>query len=273
MPLPSLALPSRRPSRRAPRFGVGAWRALVLAAVVGLGAAEPAAAQRGRGRGGFGWGTAVQPNVPYDGRFAFVRLRYPEYEAAGWAFDYPAMERNFMTIVQDLTRIRPHVRGSNVFAMDDPDLGRYPIAYLSEPGYWYPTDAEAAGLRTWLRKGGFLIVDDFYFNQWMPFERAMRQVLPEGRFVRLGVDHPIFDSFFTIRSLDGMHHPSAREARAEYYGIFEDNDPQRRLLVIVNYNNDIGDYMEWSGEGWYPVNLSNDAYKFATNYLIYGLTR
>jgi hypothetical protein len=31
--------------------------------------------------------------------------------------------------------------------------------------------------------------------------------------------------------------------------------------------------MEWSGEGWYPVNLSNDAYKFATNYLVYGLSR
>ena len=42
--------------------------------------------------------------------------------------------------------------------------------------------------------------------------------------------------------------------------------------MIINYNNDIGDYMEWSGEGWYPVNLSNDAYKLATNYLVYGLT-
>jgi hypothetical protein len=43
-------------------------------------------------------------------------------------------------------------------------------------------------------------------------------------------------------------------------------------MVIVNFNNDIGDYMEWSGQGWYAVNLSNDAYKFATNYLVYALT-
>jgi hypothetical protein len=183
------------------------------------------------------------------------------------------MERNFMTILQDLTAMRPHVRQSNVHAMDDPALGHYPIAYLSEPGYWAPTESEAVGLRAWLLKGGFLIVDDFLFNQWMQFERAMRQVLPEGRLVRLTADHPIFDSFFTIPSLDGMHHPSSREARAEYWAIFEDNDPAKRVMVIVNYNNDIGDYMEWSGDGWYPVNLSNDAYKFATNYLIYGLTR
>jgi hypothetical protein len=83
----------------------------------------------------------------------------------------------------------------------------------------------------------------------------------------------IFDTFFQIRSLEGMHHPSTPQARAQYLGIYEDNDPTRRLLVIINYNNDIGDYMEWSGEGWYPVNMSNDAYKFATNYIIYGLSR
>ncbi len=215
----------------------------------------------------------IEPNVDYDGRFTFVRLRYHGYGPAGWAFDYPAMERNFMTIMNDLSTIRPHVRESNVHDMDDPELFRYPIAYLSEPGYWQPSDSEARGLRTWMQKGGFLIVDDFYFNQWQQFERAMRLVLPDARIMRLTVDHPVFHSFFSISTLDGMHHPSNRNARAEYYGIFENNDPSRRLMAIINYNNDIGDYMEWSGEGWYPVNLSNDAYKFATNYIVYGLTR
>jgi hypothetical protein len=105
----------------------------------------------------------------------------------------------------------------------------------------------------------------------MQFERAMRQVLPEGRLVRLTVDHPIFDSFFTIKSLDGCT-TRRRAGAGRVLRIFEDNDPSKRVMVIVNYNNDIGDYMEWSGDGWYPVNLSNDAYKFATNYLIYGLT-
>jgi hypothetical protein len=43
-------------------------------------------------------------------------------------------------------------------------------------------------------------------------------------------------------------------------------------MVIINYNNDIGDYMEHSGAGWWPVNITNDAYKFAINYVVYGLT-
>jgi hypothetical protein len=214
----------------------------------------------------------IEPNVPYDGKFTFVRLRYTEYGRSGWEFDYPAMERNFMTIVTDLTTMRVHSRGSNIHRMDDPALSHYPIAYLSEPGYWIPSDSEAAGLRRWLEKGGFLIVDDFYLRQWDNFARSMRLVLPNAQFVRLDKSHPLFDAFFRVPTLEGMHHPDNRSAIAEYYGIYEDNDPSKRLLVVVNYNNDIGDYMEWSGQGWYAVNLSNDAYKIATNWLVYALT-
>lgn len=97
-------------------------------------------------------------------------------------------------------------------------------------------------------------------------------MMPDAQFVRLERDHPLFNSFYRIGTLDGMHHPSNRSARAEYYGVYESNDPGRRLMVVVNYNNDIGDYMEWSGQEWYAVNLSNDAYRFATNYLVYALT-
>ena len=47
----------------------------------------------------------------------------------------------------------------------------------------------------------------------------------------------------------------------------------KRLISIINYNNDIGDYIEWSGTGRIPINLTNDAYKLAVNYIMYGLTR
>ena len=226
-------------------------------------AAGVAAAQRG---------IRLEPNVQYDGRVTFVRLRYTNGGPPGWAYDYPAMERNFMGILGDLTTIHPRSDSSNIITMDDPELLRYPIAYLSEPGYWLPNESEAVGLRTWLAKGGFLIVDDFLLWQWSNFERQMLRVLPGARLVRLDVSHPVFQAFFSLTTLEGMTHPDNNGARAEYFGIFEDNDPSKRLMVIVNYNNDIGDYMEWTGQGWYAVNLTNDAYKLATNYLVYGLT-
>lgn len=242
-------------------------RLALVAGLLGMLAAGSLLAQRGR------WGGWVEPNAPYDGRFTFVRLRYDVHTRSGWEFDYPAMERNFMAILRDLTSIGPHVHRSNVLDMDDPALFKYPVAYLSEPGYWYPTEAQAAGLRAWLQKGGFLIVDDFFGRQWQVFEEAMLRVLPGARIVPLDRSHQVFDSFFGIPSLEGMHHPSSRGYPAQYLGIFEENDPQRRLMVVINYNNDIGDYMEWTGQGWYPVNLTNDAYKFATNYLVYALSR
>ena len=215
----------------------------------------------------------VEPNVPYDGKYTFVRLRYTQGNRMAWSADYPAMERNFMTILKDLSTMKLHKDASNVHTLDDPELFKYPVAYLTEPGYWYPSEREAEGLRSWIRKGGFLIVDDFYFErQWDVFEQAMRMVLPDGEIVPMTVDHPVFNSFFSIPTLVGMTHPATPEAKAQYLGIYENNDPSQRLLVIINFNNDIGDYMEWSGEGWYPINLSNDAYKFATNYVVYGLT-
>ena len=236
--------------------------ALLGAAVLIVGAVAAAWAQR--------W-MRFEPNATYDGQFTFVRIRYTVYRRSGWEFDYPTMERNLMLMMQEVTSLRPKTRESNILTFDDPELLKYPIAYLSEPGYWIPSEAEVEGLRTYLAKGGFLIVDDFMRSEWYNFERQIRRVLPQARIDRLDVSHTIFQSFFSLDSLR-MSYPHDRSLQAEFLGIHEDNDPSKRLLVIINYNNDIGDYMEHSGQGWWPVNVSNDAYKFAINYIIYGLT-
>lgn len=224
-------------------------------------------AQRRRGW----WPAVAERNLPYDGRFTFARIRYTEYGRSGWEYDYPTMERNLMSMMQEVTELRPHVRGSNIHTLDDPALLKYPVAYLSEPGYWIPNDSEAVGLRTYLAKGGFLIVDDFMRGEWRNFERQILRVLPGARIERLDVRHPVFDAFFRIQTLD-MSYPHDPYLQAEFYGIHEDNDPAKRLMVVINYNNDIGDYMEWSGEGWWAVNITNEAYKLAMNYIMYGLT-
>jgi hypothetical protein len=231
--------------------------------------AVPLAAQRG------GW--RFQPVIgalPYDGRVTLVRLWYPYYE--GWAFDWPSMERNFGMILDELTSMPINMDGSNVLKMDDPELMKYTIAYLSEPGYWHPSDAEVLGLRTWIQKGGFLIVDDFHFpNEWAVFEHAMARVLPEGRIVPLSLEQGIFHTFFEIKSLD-LPYPGSLGQRGligEFYGIYEDNDPRKRMQVVINFNMDIGDYMEYRAGSRYPVDTTNEAYKFGVNYMIYGLTR
>lgn len=239
--------------------------ALLLLVVIVL----PSAAQRFRGR------TTVVGGgrIPYDGRFTLARLWYPRYE--GWAFDWPEMERNLSGILSAISMVRPGPDGNNIFQMDDAELLRHPIAYLSEPGYWYPSDSEVSALRDYLAKGGFLIVDDFHFeNEWAVFETAIRRVLPTHRIERLQLAHPIFHSFFEIESLK-IPYPGRLGEQGligEFYGMHEDNNPAKRVMVAISYNMDLGDYMEWSPTGVYAVAPTNEAYKVFINYLIYGFT-
>jgi hypothetical protein len=203
-----------------------------------------------------------------------ARIRYSGY--IGWSFDYPDMERNLTQILRGITSMQPHTDGSNILTLDDPELMKFPVAYISEPGYWYPTESEVQGLRTYLAKGAFFIVDDFHFpEEWAVFDIAIHRVLPGARIERLTVKHPVFNTFFAIESLKVPYPGRLGELGlyGEFYGIFEDNDPTKRLMVVIDYNMDIGDYMEWSATGAYAIAPTNEAYKIGINYISYGLTR
>ena len=222
-------------------------------------------------------------NTKYDGRFTFARIKYRGYahfsnEGPGWSHDYPRAEEHFMRIMQEITTLRPFIEsatvsGGNILALDDPQLFKYPVAYLSEPGGWFPTDSEILGLRNYLLKGGFVIVDDFdggrMDQDWNNFVQQMKRALPNHRIVEIHPDHPIFDAFFKI-DLSLMERGGYRGSPV-YYAIFRDNDPKKRIMMIVNFNNDIGEYWQWSDQGFSPV-PSNEAYKLGVNYVIYALT-
>jgi hypothetical protein len=224
----------------------------------------------------------VNPNVEYDGRLTFARIRFDTGFACGvgrrgsngelpWAHDYPTADIHLMKIMQELSLAPSRTDGSNVFATDEPELLHYPIAYVSEPGCWQPTDDEVKGLRNYMRKGGFVIFDDFRGDDWHNLEEQMRKVLPDLRFVVLEETHPIFNSFFEIKQ---FHFGPGGFGYGEetYYGIFEDNDPKKRLMAVAGLNQDLGEYWEFSDSGYVPIDLSNEAYKFGVNYYIYGMT-
>jgi hypothetical protein len=244
-------------------------RTLRLACLAVVTIAAAASAQSGR--------SASAPDNAYDGRFTFVRLRWDSglggYGRRGmssaWNHDYPRAEQNLAKILRALTLIDVNPDG-RILGLDDPELFSYPIAYMWEPGFWTMTDAQAARFREYLLKGGFAIFDDFEHEQWNNFEAQMRRVLPEGRFVELDASHPVFDSFFRMTRIDFPH--PMYNITPTYYGIFEDNDPSKRLVVIANHNHDVAEYWEFSDTGWMPVDLSNEAYKLGVNYMVYGLT-
>ncbi len=270
---------------RAPHRTVRGWsRArltvtrLLMASVVLLSvSATTLEAQRsgGRSRGRGRAQPEFLPNVPYDGRFTYARIRYelPEFTFdIKWSHDYPRGERHFTKVMTELSTIRTHTTGSNILTLDDPELTKYPVAFLTEPGFWRPSEAEVVGMRNYVMKGGFMVFDDFAGEHWDNFEQQLRRVFPQLRPIPLTLDHPVFDSFYRIKSID-LWHPYYGGMKATFFGVFEDNDPKKRLLAIANYNFDMSEFWEFSDEGMFPIEASNEAYKIGVNYIIYALTR
>jgi hypothetical protein len=267
-------------------------RALVAVACL-IGAATLSAQ---RPFGGFGFADTYDPkiqNPDYTGQFTFARIKYVTgpggYYYRGipaWSHGYVPdprrgsgrAETNLMRIMDEVTYLAPRITESVVATFDDPELFKYPVAYLTEPGFWTMNERETAGLRAYLLKGGFLIVDDFrhdgQYNSgagWPNLEENFRRALPELRLIPVDASFPVFHSFFEIDSLDII--PQAYDqARPEFYGLFENNDPKRRMLAVVNYSTDVSDFWEFSATGFRPIEESNEAYKLGVNYIIYGLT-
>ena len=223
-------------------------------------------------------------NAPYDGRFTFARLGYETgpggyyyHNLPAWAHGYPSSEKSLMKILDGVTGIvKPRMDRTNVVFIGDPEMFNYPLTYMVEPGYLTLNPLETKALRDYLLKGGFIIFDDFRNSRgndgWGNFVEVMRQVLPEGRLMPLDSSNPVFHSFFEIKDPHAFISCYDGAGRAEFWGMFENNDPSRRLMFVANFNNDIAQYWEWSDTGFTPIALSNDAYKFGVNYVMYSLT-
>jgi hypothetical protein len=230
---------------------------------------------------------AFHGNPPYSGRFVFARLKYRGYfafgrEGPGWSHDYPDADEHLMRILRDVTTIRPFVleddiAGGAIVAFDDPQLMKYPVAYLSEPGGLSLNGSEQKGLKKYLTNGGFIIVDDdnrFHFQNLM---NQTAQVFPELKWVQLTGKEPLFDSFFAIDTKKieqqcAANRQSCYRGIPHYWALFENNDPKKHMMMLCNVDADIGEFWQWSAQGFAPVDVSNEAYKLGINYIVYALT-
>ena len=214
--------------------------------------------------------------MPYDGRFVFVRMSYTSAMfgrgGAAWAHDYPDGEANFLRILTEVSNVPANLEGTNVMAFDDPEIFKFPVIYLVEPGYWAMSDDQVTTLRDYLLKGGFLIVDDFPYWGWDQFALQMSRAFPALEWQDIDVTQPIFHSFFDIATLDIVPAYPALGERPIFRALFEDNDPTKRMYAVANYQNDLSEFWEFSREGRYAIDETNEAYKVGVNQFIFGMT-
>ena len=224
---------------------------------------------------------AAVPNVPRE--FYFTRAAYTGYyrfrDFRSWSVDFPKADRQFLIGVRRLTNLDAY-EAENAVRLTDPDLNKYPFLYTVEVGYMALTEGEVAGLRRYLHAGGFLVVDDFWGSfEWENFQNQLHRILPGYPIVDLPLDHPIFNCFYNVHEIvqvpnvgQGMQGGPTWESDGYYpavKGVFDENG---RLMVVINWNTDLGDAWEWAENPYYPLKFSTYAYQMGVNFIIYAMS-
>lgn len=233
----------------------------------------------------------VLPDIP--GGFTFCRLRYVqvrrEQRGQGWRTDYPDADWNLTNRLSQLTttpiaRWRDGRPGYLVISATEPELFECPFLFSSDVGTARFSEQETTNLRTYLLKGGFLWVDDFWGrNAWNHWVEQVTRVLPGLEIQDLPNDHPLFSIVYRVEEVPQI--PSIQYWR-ESGGRTSELGPQSatprlraivdasgRILVLMSHNTDIADGWEREGEDYaFFAQFSPDAYAIGINILTWMMT-
>ncbi|HSG66927.1 MAG TPA: DUF4159 domain-containing protein, partial [Gammaproteobacteria bacterium] len=261
--------------------------ALLLVALLGL--AAPAGAQWYSPECHYA-GQALMDAGPPEPQAEFQMARLIYADAYGriqggwrpwWAIDWPEAECHITRGIERLTRLDIAHDSFRTRAVD-PRLFDYPWLFVQQVGHWYLSEEEASQLREYLRRGGFLVVDDFHGEyDWAAFVESMYRVLPGAVIVDVPETDPLLHILYDLdqrTQIPGRRHlyraPDGRiEAQLQgpqrWRGIYDDAG---RLMVAINFNMDMGDAWEHADDPVYPEPMTALAYRFAINYIVYAMT-
>ena len=220
--------------------------------------------------------------------FHFVRMFYRDggvgraygfgYGNRSWTVDYPEAEYHFHLGVSRLTRVDIGQQARMLRVTDDA-IFDYPWLYAVEVGRWSLDETEAARLREYLDRGGFLMVDDFHGTlQWQGFVESMQRVFPDRPIVEISEGDEVFHVLYDlnqriqipgIRALMSGRTYEEDGVTPHWRGIYDDDG---RLVVAINFNMDLGDAWEHADDPRYPEPMTTLAYRFAVNYVVYAMT-
>lgn len=263
---------------------------LLVAAVLLAAATSDAQFRRGR----FRYQARMASPESFDGAFNFCRAAFSGGrfgDGGGWGVDYPRADINFSIRLSELTSTpisRDPMGDPNhlLLRLTDPELFQCPFVMMTEVGRVFFEAEEAAQLREYLLKGGFLWVDDFWGSYaWEAWAGEIEKVLPSKEYptVDLPMSHPMFHSQFDVKQIPQIpsinfwvgsgggtseRGPDSAEPRARAI-----TDPQGHVMVLITHNTDLGDSWEREGDNKdYFYRFSVDGYALGINVMLYAMT-
>jgi hypothetical protein len=276
-----------------------AVRLLVLALILTAGVAYaqfPRDLNPGALRGEQGDPAELPPRAWPDRNVAGCHILYTsvrrEANGSGWRTDYPWAQRNLLIRLSELTKTRvswleagvPHVW---LVRLTDPALFGCPYLMASDVGTIGLSPDEAAALGLYIRKGGFLWVDDFWGEDaWDQWTRELAKALPSTEYTieDVPLSDPIFRSMLEVkkvpqvtgigfwRSVRGQTTSERGEETAVPH-LRAIRDAQRRIIVVMTHNTDVSNSWERETEDpAYFYQFSVDGYALGINILLYAMT-
>jgi hypothetical protein len=266
-----------------------------IACVLSLAAATAAAQEKWREYPSIerGWyGRDAHPDEA-PGEFVVGRLMFPQtrrgymlgagpgdWRSGGtaWTVDYPEGDRTFARLLERLTTIDVRLVEQPVNLDDDIDAYYWPFLISGLVGAWDLTDPQAAKLREYLLRGGFLLCDSFYGTvEWEGFIASLQRVFPDRPIVELPDTHPIFHAVYDLTDRPQIptwqHLPRGGYrndgAVAHWRAILDDDE---RVMVMITFNNDVADGWQRADEYDYPQEAANLAISLGVNFAVYALS-
>jgi hypothetical protein len=205
----------------------------------------------------------------------------------GWTDDYPKGDRLLVQMLRRLTRADVRAVEQPVNPDDGDDIDYWPFMIVGLAGSWQLTDAQAANIREYLLRGGFMFCDSFFGDRyggdrsWASFEESLKRVFPDRPIIDLTDDHPIFHTVFDLPGMTKVMIPHVsmvvRGGRGGLgYGLVPHwrgvVDDKGRLMMLIAYNNDNGDAWQWADDPRYPGELVNLSLRLAVNVAMYSMT-
>ena len=185
--------------------------------------------------------------------------------------------------MQRLTRI--DTGDPRTIPFSDDRLFEYPWVYATQTGTWQISAEEAKKLGEYLQRGGFLVVDDMWGDDWEVFRETMDRVLPNQEIPDLSENDPVMHVLYDIQEKDRTFIPGSRHLRGGPGGTVQVVQPygtspawramyddKNHMVVAVNYNTDVGDAWEFADVPYYPEAMTTLAYRYGINYIIYSMT-
>jgi hypothetical protein len=228
--------------------------------------------------------------------FTWVRGRYNNYAGSRggrrggwWDTDFPDAEQNFMRGVQRYTYIDTNTYAVRALDLTDPELfenvflymtmKRVPIGSMRSGPNFSAEEIEA--LREFMHRGGFVMLDDFWGEaHFQDFLIEITKIFPDRELVQLDMNHEIFRMFYDITQVPQV---PGRAVTWDYGNVTLDDpryppavhailDDSGRVMLVANFNSDMGDGWEHTFLEMYPTQMTNEAYRLGINYLIYAYT-